>query len=108
MPDIEVAAGVFAAKIVGILWQADTVAKVPIRAHVVQGMGIGVTGYHAQTVIIPRSESGLQTVVIGFVDISHLKDVAQERKFRIERSWRLLVSGCANIGIVSRGCTSGD
>src|SRR5579859_1036450 len=51
MPDIEVAIGIFFADISGILRQAGAVTEVPVRAHVVGSVTVGVTRDHAQPVI---------------------------------------------------------
>ena len=85
MPNVEVAARILPPDMVGVLRQAGAVSEVPIRANVVERMGIGVTRYHAQPVEISRIQRCLQTVVGGFVDVSHLENIAEVRELRVER-----------------------
>src|SRR2546426_2684978 len=76
----------------GVLRQAVAGAEIPIGANLVEGMGIGVTGNHAEPVVIPGGESSLQAVVVGAINVPHLKDVAQEGERRIERPAGLFVA----------------
>src|SRR3989442_16002860 len=76
----------------GVLRQAVAGAEIPIGANLVEGMGIGVTGNHAEPVVIPGGESSLQAVVVGALNVPHLKDVAQEGERRIERPAGLFVA----------------
>ncbi len=64
MPDVEIAAGVLACNVVGILRQAGAVSKVPVRAHIVQRMRVRVTRHHAQTMVVARIQGDLQPVVV--------------------------------------------
>src|ERR1035438_10281315 len=75
VPDVEVAIGILGGGIVGILRQAGAVAEVPVRAHIIERMLISVACHNAKAVIVARGQRDLQSVVIGFVDVSHLKDV---------------------------------
>ena len=102
MSNIEVAIGVFPSDVVRVLRQSCAVAKVPIRADIVECVGVGITGHHAQTVIISRIQSHLQSVVVGSVDVAHLKNIAQVRKLAIVRTSILIAVrvGHAGGGIV--------
>jgi hypothetical protein len=56
------------------------VTEIPVGSYVVERVRVGVTGNHAQAVIVARIQGDLQTVIVRPVDISHLKNVAQEGK----------------------------
>ena len=73
--NIKVAVRVFRANIIRILWQACAVAEIPVRAHVIGSMSVGVSRDHAQTMEIAGVQSGLQTVVVGAVDVPHLENI---------------------------------
>src|ERR1700730_16184139 len=101
MPNVEIAARVFASKIVGILRQAGSVAKMPIRPQVIEGMGKRVTCHSTQAMVVPGRESRLQSVVVGPVDVSHLKNIAQVREPGIKRPGPLFISRRADVWIVA-------
>ena len=64
MANIKVAVRILSADVVGILRQACAVAEIPVRAHVIRGMSVGISRNHTQTVEITRVQCGLQTVVV--------------------------------------------
>ena len=64
MANIKVAVRIFAADVVRILRQAGAIAEVPVCAHVIERVSVGVTGHHAQAVIVSRVQSDLQSVVV--------------------------------------------
>src|SRR5579864_3231493 len=47
-------------------------------------MRVGVANDRAEAVVVARTQRSLQTVVVRLVDVSHLKDVAQEGKLGVE------------------------
>ena len=81
-----------AADIVRILRQAGAVAEVPVRAHVIGRVSVGIAGHHAQAVIVARVQRDLQTVVVRAVDVSHLENVGQVGELGGEGSIRFFAS----------------
>jgi len=91
MADIEIAVGIFRAWVVGVLWQARSVSEIPVCAHVIERVRVGVTGHHAQAMIVSGVQGYLQTVVIGPIDVAHLENVAQIGELRVEGLIRDLI-----------------
>src|SRR5437763_5418606 len=77
MANIEIAVGVLAPYVRGILGQSGTVTKIPIRTDIVQRMRVSVACDHAHSVIVARVERDLQPVVIGAINIAHLKNISE-------------------------------
>src|SRR4029077_2153761 len=79
--------------VVRVLRQTGTIAEIPIRADSVKGVTVGVTGHHAQAVVVARGHRGLQGVIVRSIDVSHLKDVAQVWELRRKWPVRLFAPG---------------
>src|SRR5438445_10964126 len=84
MPNVEVAARILPPDMVGVLRQAGAVSEVPIRANVVERMGIGVTRYHAQPVEIRRDNRRSRPVEGDLVDVPNLENLAAVRELRLK------------------------
>ena len=82
MPHIEVAAGVLGGYVMSVLRQAGAITEVPVRAHIIKRVRVGVARHHAQAVIVAGIQRDLQSVVIRPVDVSHLEDVGQIGELR--------------------------
>src|SRR5580704_5472557 len=104
MANIEVAVRVLATDMRGILRQAGAIAEIPVRAHIIRGVRIGVAHHHTQPVIVARIQSNLQAVVVRFVDIPHLEDVGQVGELFVQRLRGRLVPG-VGVAIVIGGST---
>ena len=102
MPHIEVAAGILGGDVMSVLRQAGAITEVPVRAHIIKRVRVGVARYHAQAVIVARIQRDLQSVVVGPVDISHLEDVGQIGELRVERLIERLVSSVDRTIVVTR------
>src|SRR5579872_851402 len=100
MANVEVAIAVFSSRTDAVRRQAQAGAEIPIRANLVEGMGIGVSDYAREAMEISRSQSGLQAVVVGFVHVLHLVDEAQIRKLGVKRPACLLAMTTSDL---SRG-----
>ena len=102
MPDVEIAAAIFAARMCCVLRELQAGTEIPIGAYVVEGMRVRITGHHIQSVVVPGRESYLKAVVVGAIDIRHLVDVTQIRKSGIERPPVLLGDGIDSVAADAR------
>src|SRR4029077_16176943 len=108
--------GVLSARVMSVLWQSRSVTEIPVCAHVIESVRVGVSGYHAQAMEISGVQRHLQGVVIGPINIAHLKDVCKVRELRHERPVGLfgavgvddtvVIGGSARQAKVEGACTS--
>src|SRR6266481_9269680 len=97
MPDVEIAAAIFAAWMCGVLREPQAGTEIPVGTYIVETMRVRVAGYHIEAVVVPGSESYLKTVVVRAIDIGHLVDIAQIRESCIERPAVLLGEGVDSV-----------
>src|SRR5580704_1856874 len=84
MADIKIAAGILAIRLRAVCRQPGSSTEIPVRANLVQRVGVGVASYHGQAMEVSRRESGLQCVVVGAVNVAHLENLREKRKLAVE------------------------
>ena len=92
MPDIKVAAGIFAFGMCAVAGQSQSSAEVPVSTNLIQRVRIRITGDHGQAVVVACCERHLQAVVVRTVNVRHLKNLAEVRELIEEGAAHLLAA----------------
>src|SRR5258708_26262084 len=77
MAHVEIAAGILAVGVSAVGPPTPSRTTIPDRTYLLQCVGVSVASDHAEPMVVPRSQSGLQCVVVGAVDVAHLKDLGE-------------------------------
>src|ERR1039458_4379564 len=77
MADVEIAAGVFTFRVSAVAGKAESGSEVPVGANLIESMSPRVASDHGQPMIVSRSDGSSACVMVGAVDIPHLKNLSE-------------------------------
>ena len=94
MPHVESGVAVELALVTAVAVDGDHQAATgSLVAAFAEGVRIGVTGGKREAVIVARGQHGLQTVIVGVVDVPEIVNKSQPWILGVVRPGKLLVGG---------------